>query len=46
MEKQEIDRLLEADLAHQLHPQFHVRDHQDPVLFVRGQGALLWDPQG
>ena len=46
MEKQEIDRLLEADLAHQLHPQFHVRDHQDPVLFVRGQGALLWDAQG
>ena len=46
MEKQEIDRLLEADLAHQLHPQFHVRDHQDPVLFVRGEGALLWDAQG
>ena len=46
MEKQEIDRLLEADLAHQLHPQFHVRDHQDPVLYVRGEGALLWDAQG
>lgn len=46
MEKQEIDQLLEADLAHQLHPQYHVRDHQDPVLFVRGEGALLWDAQG
>ena len=46
MEAREIAELLEVDLAHQLHPQYHVRDHREPVLFVRGEGALLWDAQG
>ena len=46
MLEREISKLLESDLAHQIHPQYHVRDHAEPVVFVRGEGALLWDIQG
>jgi adenosylmethionine-8-amino-7-oxononanoate aminotransferase len=38
--------LVQADLAHQLHPQYHVSDHADPIIFARGEGALLWDIHG
>jgi adenosylmethionine-8-amino-7-oxononanoate aminotransferase len=38
--------LIKADLAHQIHPQYHVRDHGEPVILVRGEGARLWDIQG
>jgi adenosylmethionine-8-amino-7-oxononanoate aminotransferase len=40
---QELTRL---DLAHQLHPQYHVDDHKDPVIYERGEGALLFDVNG
>ncbi len=46
MNEQEIARLIQADREHQIHPQYHLSDHQDPVVFVRGEGALLWDAQG
>ncbi len=46
MNEEEAQALTQADLAHQLHPQFHVRDHQNPVIYARGEGALLWDIQG
>ncbi|OGO51057.1 MAG: aminotransferase [Chloroflexi bacterium RBG_16_68_14] len=46
MKEEEAQSLVLADLAHQLHPQYHVRDHEDPVVFVRGEGALLWDIHG
>jgi len=42
----ELRALIDADLAHQVHPQYHVRDHGEPVVFVRGEGALLWDARG
>lgn len=38
--------LVRLDLAHQIHPQYSVRDHGEPVIFVRGEGALLWDVHG
>ena len=38
--------LVAADLAHLIHPQHHASEHQDPVIFVRGRGALLWDAHG
>ncbi len=38
--------LVASDLAHFIHPQYHAADHQEPVIFVRGQGALLYDIQG
>jgi len=46
MKAEDAEALVRADLAHQIHPQFHVRDHQDPVIYVRGEGALLWDIHG
>ncbi len=42
----EAQLLTESDFAHQLHPQYHVRDHQNPVIYVRGEGALIWDIHG
>ncbi len=46
MDEREIAGLLKTDIAHQIHPQYHVSDHQEPVVFVRGEGALLWDVRG
>jgi adenosylmethionine-8-amino-7-oxononanoate aminotransferase len=46
MDERDAEALVRADLAHQLHPQYHVRDHENPVIFVRGEGALLWDIHG
>ena len=46
MNEEEIARLRKADLDHQIHPQFHVRDHENPVVYARGEGALLWDVSG
>ena len=38
--------LARLDLAHQLHPQYHVSDHENPVIYERGDGALLYDVNG
>ena len=43
---EEAQELVQLDLAHQLHPQYHVRDHEDPIIFARGEGALLYDVNG
>ena len=46
VDEREIAGLVKTDIARQIHPQYHVRDHQEPVVFVRGEGALLWDVRG
>ena len=46
MDEREIADLVKTDVAHQIHPQYHVRDHEPPVIYARGEGALLWDVQG
>ena len=38
--------LIASDKAHLLHPQYHVSDHAEPIIFVRGEGSLLWDING
>ncbi|MEX2158233.1 MAG: aspartate aminotransferase family protein [Dehalococcoidia bacterium] len=38
--------LIEYDRAHVLHPQYHASDHTDPIVYVRGEGAVLWDVNG
>ena len=38
--------LARLDLAHQLHPQYHISDHQDAIIYERGEGALLYDVNG
>jgi adenosylmethionine-8-amino-7-oxononanoate aminotransferase len=42
----EIERLAQVDQRHLLHPQYHRADHEDAVVFVRGEGALLFDVHG
>ncbi len=34
------------DIAHIIHPQFHVADHRDAIIFERGEGATLIDING
>ena len=46
MDKQEIEGLSRSDLAHFIHPQYHASEHQTPVIYVRGEGAILFDAQG
>ncbi len=46
MNEDEIARLRATDLAHQIHPQYHVRDHENAIVYARGEGALLWDVSG
>ena len=46
MKSEDVQALIRTDRAHQLHPQHHVRDHEHPVIFVRGEGAILWDIEG
>ncbi|MGH2353595.1 MAG: aspartate aminotransferase family protein [Chloroflexota bacterium] len=35
--------LADLDRAFLLHPQHHPADHTEPVIFARGEGAILWD---
>jgi adenosylmethionine-8-amino-7-oxononanoate aminotransferase len=37
---------VQADQAHLIHPQHLAADHQDPVVYVEGQGAVLRDAEG
>src|SRR5688500_4010550 len=40
------DELVSLDHAHLLPPQHHPSDHAEPVIFDRGEGAILWDTRG
>ena len=40
------EQLVSLDNAHLLHPQHHPLDHAAPVIFERGEGAILWDVRG
>src|ERR671923_3082222 len=40
------DELVALDQGHLLHPQHHPSDHAEPVVFARGEGAVLWDVRG
>lgn len=42
----DVHDLRKLDLGYQIHPQFHVRDHENPVVYDRGEGAVLWDVEG
>src|SRR5438105_12013271 len=39
----DIDRLLEADREHLIHPLYHPSDHARPMIVVRGEGAEIVD---
>jgi len=40
------EALVALDRAHLMHPQHHPADHEAPVIFERGEGAILWDVRG
>ena len=42
----DVNELLEADRAHLIHPLYHPEDHQQPSIFVKGEGATLIDAEG
>ena len=46
MNEQEIARLRQLDIEHQLHPQYHIRDHEGQVIYARAKGSTLWDVEG
>jgi adenosylmethionine-8-amino-7-oxononanoate aminotransferase len=46
LNESEIQRLAAYDVEHIIHPNFHVSDHQDAVIFERGEGAVLTDVRG
>jgi adenosylmethionine-8-amino-7-oxononanoate aminotransferase len=42
----DIERLRRYDIDHIIHPQFHVADHRDAVIYASGKGAVLTDVEG
>src|SRR5262249_47469386 len=42
----DVDRLLQADREHLIHPLHHPTDHTRPLLVVRGEGAEIVDAHG
>jgi putrescine---pyruvate transaminase len=46
LDQAEIERLTAYDRSHIIHPQFHLADHRDPIIFASGKGAVLTDVQG
>src|SRR6266508_602969 len=46
MAEPSYEALVSLDRAHLLHPQHHPADHEPPVIFARGEGAILWDVNG
>lgn len=46
MDESEIQRLAAYDVAHIIHPQFHVADHRDAIIYASGRGAVLTDVRG
>jgi adenosylmethionine-8-amino-7-oxononanoate aminotransferase len=38
--------LIDADRRHLIHPLHHPSDHQDPIVYVRGRGAVVEDIDG
>ena len=46
MNEIDIDRLAAADRAHLIHPQYHLADHRDAIIYASGKGAILTDVHG
>lgn len=46
MDESDIQRLAEFDRNHIIHPQFHIADHQDAIIYAGGAGAVLTDVHG
>src|SRR4051794_29265744 len=46
LNEQEAAQLRQYDIDHIIHPQFHLADHRDAVIYASGDGAVLTDVDG
>src|SRR5437870_9149240 len=46
MNDAEYRSLVDRDTAHLIHPQYHVADARNEVIYERGEGAVLTDVRG
>ena len=46
MTQSNVMDLLQQDRQHLLHPLHHPDDHVEPLVLVKGEGAVVWDAQG
>jgi adenosylmethionine-8-amino-7-oxononanoate aminotransferase len=46
MNDTEYASLLDRDIAHLIHPQYHQSDQRNGIVFVKGEGAVLTDARG
>ena len=46
MTQSNVTELLQQDRQHLLHPLHHPDDHVEPLVLVKGEGAVVWDAQG
>ena len=42
----DIDRLIQTDQKHLLHPLYHPDDHTNPMVWVEGRGSILRTADG
>jgi putrescine aminotransferase len=42
----DVQKLKAADYAHLIHPLSHPADQKDPFIWVKGEGAILYDAEG
>ncbi len=46
LNESELQRLAAYDIDHIIHPQFHLADHENAVIYASGKGAVLTDVHG
>lgn len=46
MDTRTVSGLVQADHAHLIHPQHLTTEHQTPIVYVEGEGAVLRDAEG
>src|SRR5437867_7748787 len=40
------EKIIKADLAHLIHPLYHIADAKSPFVWVKGEGSTLWAADG
>ena len=46
MTNKDMQQAAKDDLKHLIHPQYFAPDHQEPIIFERGEGSWLYDHNG
>ena len=42
----DLEKIVQSDQEHLIHPLFHPNDQKDPFVWVKGEGATLWAADG